>query len=115
MTSDAFMTIIQLILSVGQLAVMGYALTRFIAKPHNDLNTRVTKLEVRVDDVEESLKHGNDKFREQSKTNEIIIHSVLALIEFEMQYCLTEHKEMSSGLTKAKEDLHNFLSNRGGE
>ena len=113
MTSDAFMTIIQLILSIGQLCIMGYALSKFISKPHNDLNTRVTKLEVRVDDVEESLKQGNDRFREQAKTNEVIIHSVLALIEFEMQYCLTEHKEMSSGLSKAKEDLHNFLSSRG--
>lgn len=115
MPTDVFMTLIQLILSIGQLVIMGYALTKFLAKPHNDLNSRVTKLEVRVEDVEKSLKYGNDKFREQSKTNEIIIHSVLALIEFEMQYCLTEHKEMSSGLSKAKDDLHNFLSNRGGE
>lgn len=104
--------VLQLLLAVGNLGIMVFALTKFIAKPHEDLTSRVTKLEVRVDDVEESLKQGNDKFREQSQTNEVIIHSLLALIEFEMSYCLTEHKPMSAGLEKAKEDLHNFLSKK---
>lgn len=106
------LTIFQLLLAVGNLSIMVYALTKFIAKPHEDLTARVTKLEVRMDEVEDSLKQGNDRFREQQQTNEVIIHSVLALIEFEMQYCLTEHKSMSPGLEKAKEDLHEFLSGK---
>ena len=112
MNTQTLLPILQLLLAVGNLGIMVYALTKFIAKPHEDLTSRVTKLEVRVDDVEESLKQGNDKFREQSQTNEVIIHSLLALIEFEMSYCLTEHKPMSAGLEKAKEDLHNFLSKK---
>ena len=106
------LTIFQLLLAIGNLSIMVYALTKFIAKPHEDLTARVTKLEVRMDEVEDSLKQGNDRFREQQQTNEVIIHSVLALIEFEMQYCLTEHKSMSPGLEKAKEDLHEFLSGK---
>ena len=112
MNTQTLLPILQLLLAVGNLGIMVYALTKFIAKPHEDLTSRVTKLEVRVDDVEESLKQGNDKFREQGQTNEVIIHSLLALIEFEMSYCLTEHKPMSAGLEKAKEDLHNFLSKK---
>ena len=106
------LTIFQLLLAIGNLSIMVYALTKFIAKPHEDLTARVTKLEVRMDEVEDSLKQGNDRFREQQQTNEVIIHSVLALREFEMQYCLTEHKSMSPGLEKAKEDLHEFLSGK---
>lgn len=106
------LTIFQLCLAVGNLAIMVYALSKFIAKPHEDLTARVTKLEIRVDEVEDSLKQGNDKFREQKQTNEVIIHSLLALIEFEMQYCIIEHKTMSPGLEKAKEDLHEFLAGK---
>ena len=91
---------------------MVFLFIKFINKPHDTLETRVSTLELEVKETKQSLLQGNDRFREQESTNEVLIHSVLALIEFEIQYCLTEHKEMSKGLEKAKEDLNNYLARK---
>lgn len=80
------------------------------SEPFDKLKARVDGHDVEISDIKLALKQGNDRFREQESTNEVLIHSTLALIEFEIQYCLTEHKEMSKGLEKAKEDLNNYLA-----
>lgn len=103
---------LQIILTFGNICILGYAFLKFLGKPHDTLESRVAFLEVKQREVEQSLRQGNDRFREQQDVNEVIIHSTLALIEFEMQYCLTEHKPMSAGLEKAKDDLNHFLSKR---
>lgn len=105
-------SILNLILSVANLCVLGYALFKFSKKPHDTLDQRVTALEVEVKNIKESLNHGQDKFRKHDESIKVLLHSTLALIEFEIQYCLIEHKEMSDSLKKAKEDLHNFLSEK---
>lgn len=102
-------SLLSVILSAANLVILGYALYRFTRKPQDTLAQRVTELEVEIKNIKESLNHGQDKFRKHDSAIEVLIHSTLALIEFEMQYCLIEHKEMSDGLNKAKEDLHEFL------
>ena len=42
----------------------------------------------------------------------VLTRSTIALVEFEMQYCLIEHKEMSKGLEKAKEALDEFVAEK---
>ena len=81
-------------------------------KPHTSLDARVSNLEFKVKEINESLNHGSDKFREQDSANEVLLHSVIALIEFEIQYCLTEKKAISPELQKAKEDLHDYLAKK---
>lgn len=105
-------SIMQLLLTFGNLCIMLYAFSKFLAKPHDTLEEKVSALENKVKEHEESLHQGNDKFREQNVTNEVLIHSTLALIEFEIQYCLTEKKLISPELQKAKDDLHGYLSKR---
>lgn len=104
--------VFQLILTFGNICVLAYALFKFLNKPHDTLEDRVNAHEVEIADIKKSLLQGNDRFREQDDTNEVLIHSVLALIEFEIQYCLTEHKEPSKDLERAKDDLHSYLSKR---
>ena len=104
--------IFQLILTFGNICVLAYALFKFLNRPHDTLEDRVNAHEVEIADIKKSLLQGNDRFREQDDTNEVLIHSVLALIEFEIQYCLTEHKEPSKDLERAKDDLHSYLSKR---
>lgn len=106
------LVILQTILAFGNVCIMLYAFSKVLSKPHDTLEERIHTLEVKVDEMEDSLKQGNDRFREQSTTNEVIINSVLALIEFEMQCCIIEHKTMSPGLEEAKKDLNRFLSRR---
>ena len=104
--------IMQAFLIFCNVCIMLYVFKGFVSKPHNSLEQEVTEIKVKVKDIEDSLKQGNDKFREQNETNEILLNSTLALIEFEIQYCLTEDKHISPELQKAKENLHSYLSKR---
>lgn len=112
MSVSAILPILQTILALANICVLGYAFAKFLNRPHDTLEDRVNAHDVEIREIKTSLLQGNDRFREQDDTNEVLIHSVLALIEFEIQYCLTEHKEMSKDLERAKEDLHNYLSKR---
>lgn len=111
--------ILQFILLCCNLALMFWMFRNFLRRPHDALEARVaaneartTANEVAVKEIRDSLKQGNDRFREQDDANEVIINSVLALVEFEIQYCLIEHKEMSSSLEEAKKGLNKYLARR---
>ena len=109
---ETILPIMQMILSFGNICILVYALMKFLNKPHNTLEERVNAHDLELKEIKSSLLQGNDRFREQDNTNEVIIRSTLALVEFEMQYCLVEHKEMSEGLRQAKKDLNDYLSRR---
>ena len=80
--------------------------------PFKSLSSKVEEHDIRIGKIESSLFLGNDRFREQEATNEVLLRSILALVEFEIQYCITEGKPISKDLEKAKDDLHGFLSKR---
>ena len=116
---DEFSDVLKLVLQGAQVIALVYAGYKFTRRPHDTLESRVSTLEVEVKETKQSLLQGNDRFREQDdkfheqdKTNAVIIQSTLALIEFEIQYCLTEHKDMSDGLKQAKNNLNQYLANR---
>lgn len=119
MNTQTILPIFQTILSFMNICVLGYALLRFLNRPHsnleakvNGLDVRLREIEVKLKEIDQSLHKGNDRFREQENTNEVLIHSVMALIEFEIQYCLTEKKPMSDDLKKARDDLHSYLARK---
>lgn len=90
-------------LSFGNCCMMIAVFFRFLSAPHKSLMTRIEELEKKVKKLEEESS-------EQKEGLQVIIISTMALIEYEMEYCLTEHKQLSEGLKKAKENLHVFLS-----
>lgn len=109
--------IMQMLLSFSNICIIGYGFYKFINRPHDTLEAKHEELKKRVDEhdvkfkeVEESLHQGNDRFREQADTNEVLIRSVFALLEFEVHYCETEQKPISKNLERAKDDLHDFLA-----
>lgn len=104
--------IMSMFLQAANIIVILWAFKNFLSKPHNSLEARITALEIEMKDAKQSLHQGNDRFREQENTNEVLIHSVMALIEFEIQYCLTEKKPMSDDLKKARDDLHSYLARK---
>ncbi len=111
---------VQLLVAVFTLCGMLYAFKTFLSKPKDSMIKRIIELEVEVKELKNSLHQGNDKFRKQDDrfrkqddTNEVLLYSILALIDFEMQYCLTEKVAMSDDLKNAKEDIQKFLSKRG--
>ena len=82
------------------------------AEPFNTLKTRVDVHDVEIKDLKKALLLDDNKFLEMDRALKVLIRATIALVEFEMQYCLTEHKEMSKGLEKAKEALDEFVAEK---
>jgi hypothetical protein len=110
MAIEKIIQIMQLLLTFGNICIIGYAFLRFLGKPHDNLETRVNTIELEIAEIKRSLMQGNDRFREQAKTNEVLIRATLALLEFEVHYCETEQKPISKNLEKAKDDLNEYFS-----
>ena len=84
----------------------------FLLKPHNSLEERITSLEVKVDEMQNSLYQGNDRFRDQKAMNEVFINCMLAFIDFEIAYCQNTEYEHSEDLMRAKSILQNYLARK---
>ena len=105
MNTTAIMTGMQMILAFCNICIIGYGFYKFLNTPRDSMEQRITALEVEVKNLKASEEHDQD-------TLKVLTRSTLALIEFEMQYCLSEDKEMSDSLKGAKRDLEEFLSQR---
>ena len=82
------------------------------AEPFNTLKSRVDGHDVEIKDIKKALSQEDMKFLEMDRALKVLIRATIALVEFEMQYCLTEHKEMYKGLEKAKEALDEFVAEK---
>lgn len=112
MSVQTVLPILQLVLTFGNICVLGYALFKFLNRPHSSLEERVNQHDVEIKEIKQSLLQGNDRFREQEDTNEILLRCTFALLEFEVHYCETEQKPISKNLEKAKDDLHDYLARK---
>lgn len=110
MTTQTLLTLFQLFLAFGNLIIMLYALSRFIRKPHDSLIDRIKVLEVEVEEIKASLKQDNKRFEKQFAANKVILKMLLALIEFEMNYCTTQGVQPTKDLERAKEELQAYLA-----
>ena len=117
MDAQTVLLVMQMILSFGNICIIGYAFIRFVNKPHSTLESkheelvkRVDKHDVRLEDIEESLHRGNDKFREQASTNTAFREIMLAFVDFEIAYCIHTGYEHQDDLKRAKKKLEEHLS-----
>lgn len=108
-----------LILQLANIVIIGYALYKFLNRPHdtleekhNELVKRVDKHDVKIEDIEEALRKGNDKFREQDEANATFKSVILSFINFEIAYCLHTDYEHTEDLMKAKNELETYLSGK---
>lgn len=112
MSVSTVLPLLQMILAFGNICVLGYALIKFLNKPHDTLEDKLDDHEIRIKALEAEKTQNKDKFKEQEDTNEVLIRSVFALLEFEVHYCETEQKPISKNLEKAKDDLHDYLARK---
>lgn len=112
MDITAALPYLQLILATMNVCVLLFAFYKFLNKPRTDLEKTVDALEVRVKEIETSLKQGNDRFREQDNTNEVMQVCMLALIDFELSFCIHTNYSDTEDLVKAKDKLRNHLSRK---
>lgn len=103
---------LQVILTSGNICILAYALFNFLKKPQNSLEQRVSVTEIKIKEIEASLLQGNDRFREQDSTNEVMQSCMLALIDFELAYCIHTSYEDTDDLMRAKTELRKHLSRK---
>ena len=108
-----------LLLQLINLIVLIYGGYKFFSKPHDtlaqkheELVKRVDKQDIRLDDIEESLLKGNDRFRNQEETNATFKSVMLSFVNFEIAYCFHTGYEHKEELIKAKDELENYLSGK---
>lgn len=110
-----------LFLKLANILTLLFMFWRFTRKPQETLESRINALEEKVKDLEsktdlrhkdfeQQLRQGNDKFRAIEKFLEVLLTCSLALINFEVNYCTTEHKEISGDLEEARKALNKCLS-----
>ncbi len=115
------MQYMDLILKFANIVIIGYAAYRFTKRPHDSLQERITALEDKVEkldnevdlrqrDFEQQLRQGNDRFRSISNILEVLLTCTLALINFEVHYCESEHKDISEDLEDARKVLNKCLA-----
>lgn len=112
MNTQAMLPIFQLILTTMNICVLGFAFFKFLGKPHTSLEQRVNEHDVKIKEIETSLLQGNDRFREQDNTNEVMQSCMLALIDFELAYCIHTSYEDTEDLMKAKNELRKHLARK---
>lgn len=112
MEATTILPYLQMVLAIGNIIIMGYACVKFLGRPRTSIESRLSTAETELREIKERLLKGNDNFRAQEETNQVLIHSVLALIEFEIQFCIENQKPLSKDLEKAKENLHAYLARR---
>lgn len=101
-----------LFLNFTSVCAVCYAFYKFVNRPRVNLEQRVTDLEVNVKEVKDSLKQGNDRFREQTEFNEVFIRCMLSFVTFETNYCLNTGYTHNEDLLKLKELLESYLARR---
>lgn len=111
--------ILSIVISCATIITLLYTLYKFSRKPHDSLEQRhdelekkVEKHDLRLDDIEESLLKGNDRFREQEETNATFKSVMLAFVNFEIAYCRNTGYEDNQDLLDAKTELSEYLTGK---
>lgn len=107
-----------LFLQFANICVILWAFRKFLSKPHDTMDERQKLIEKRVDsqelkilEIEKSLLQGNDKFREQARTNNAFQSVMLSFVNFEIAYCMHTDYKFTDELLKAKNTLENYINN----
>lgn len=107
---QAIQNILQLFLTICNSCVMIYIFFKFVNRPRTNLEERVTVLEVKQKEMDQSLKDGNDRFRGQEKTNATFKSVMLSFVNFEIAYCMHTGYEHNQDLLEAKRELEEYLT-----
>ena len=108
---------LQILLQLLNLIVIIYGGYKFFNKPndtlaekHEALEKRVTALELKSKEQEESLRNGNDRFRRQKRTYAAFKAINMAFINFEIAFCQATNYANTDELKKAKSKLETLLT-----
>lgn len=109
---QALLLIFQVFLAFCNTVLMIFVFIKFLSKPHITLESRVNEHDVKIKDIENSLKQGNDRFRDHEDTNEVMQICMLAIIDFELSFCAQTNYANTEDLIHAKELLRKHLARK---
>ena len=104
--------IMKMILQVANICIIAYGFYKFLGKPHSTLEQRVVVLENEIKDLKRSQDKTNDELEHNDDSIQVIQTALLALIEFEIQFCISHNEGISEELKKAKDMLHDYLARK---
>lgn len=99
--------VLQVILTTCNIIVLVYAGFRFIKRPHDTIEERITELE-------QLTQSHNSRLKKQEDSSEVFINCMLAFIDFELAYCNHNDYKYTEDLNVAKETLRKHLAKNGG-
>lgn len=115
MNVTALLPYLQLILTTMNVCILVFAFYKFLNKPRTSLEEKVELHDVEIQGIKASLYHGNDRFRELDTTNEVIRTCMLALLDFELSYCIRTGYTDTADLGIVKDKLRSHLARRKGD
>ena len=81
-------------------------------EPLKAIEQRVAILEAKAIEHEARIKNNNEHIDAIDESIMVINRSTLALIDYQIQSCITDHKEVTEELKRAHDDLLEYLSKR---
>lgn len=109
---SAILPVLQMILAGGNIIIIGYGFYKFLGKPHSTLEARVVALETEVRNIKQSTRDGDKQIAVNAEATAVMQRCLLALIEFEISYCLASGYSDTKDLEEAKRELHNYLAKK---
>lgn len=110
-------TIIGLLVSIGNLIILLYTLTKFLSKPSRDKNEaqdgritllekRADNLEKRADKVDDKLTNGNTHFKAIDEGNSVTQSAIIAIMDALLS------GDNKDELKKARNELNAYLTSK---
>lgn len=107
---NAVLPVLQMILAAGNICIIGYGFYKFLGKPHSTLETRVVALETEIRNIKQSTRDGDKQIAVNAEGAAVLQRCLLALIEFEISFCLSSGYKDIADLEEAKRMLHDYLA-----
>ena len=114
---DQFSEWLKLLLQVANVVIIGYGLYKFLHRPQDTIQEEIKKIQAKqvahdllIKEMQKELDASFEKHREQERTNAVFKKVFLLLANFEVAFCLHSGYEHTEDLTKAKEELDNYLA-----
>ena len=102
----------KMILQFANIVIIAYGLYKFLGKPHSTLEQRIAVVEKEIEEIKREQEKHTESINGNDEATEVIQESLLALIEFEMQFCTSHNEKISEELRHAKDKLHSYLTKK---
>ena len=109
---QTILPILQTLLAFANICIIGYGLFNFLKKPHTELEDKVKEHDIKIKEIEKALLRDNDRFHKHDDTDEVILSCMLALIDFELAYCIHTSYEDTEDLKKERTELRTHLARK---